>query len=292
MLPQLSTSQTLSLFYFSTPVILLALLWSWESWSAFKPFTGKDRYRHALHNLTLAVLNSLLLGLLFGATVETISRWTLAHQWGLLNQLPIGSIWKTAAAILLLDAWMFCWHWMNHQIPFLWRFHRMHHSDPHMDVSTATRFHWGELGISTLLRLLLIPLLGLRSEQLILYGILVFISTQLHHANISLGRLDRYYRWLFVSPDMHKVHHSRLPHETNSNYSTIFSLWDRLARTYRMRLNLKEIDFGLPNFDQPDWQTLMGMWKTPFYPPPVVPDSSQNDRNPHNHEGQRQSKPN
>lgn len=268
---EFSATEILSLLYFSTPVVMLGLLWSWESWAAFKPFSGKSRYRHALHNLSLAVLNSLLLGLLFGTIVEVTSRWTLAHQWGLLHQLPLSPLWQTLFAILLLDAWMFCWHWANHQIPVLWRFHRMHHSDPHMDVSTATRFHWGELGISTLLRLLLIPLLGLQSWQLVLYGILVFLSTQLHHANISLGRADRFYRWLFVSPDMHKIHHSRIPQETNSNYSTIFSLWDRLARTYRMRLDLKTIDFGLPHFDQPRWQTLLGMWKTPFIRPPVLP---------------------
>lgn len=277
MLSELTLTDILSLLYFSTPVLLLGLLWSWESWAAFKPFTGKSRYRHALHNLSLAVLNSLLLGLLFGTLVEVTSRWTLAHQWGLLNQLPLSPLWLTVCAILLLDAWMFCWHWMNHQIPFLWRFHRMHHSDPHMDVSTATRFHWGELGISTLLRLLLIPLLGLQAWQLVLYGILVFLSTQLHHANVSLGRADRFYRWLFVSPDMHKIHHSRLPQETNSNYSTIFSLWDRLAQTYRMRLDLKTIDFGLPHFDQPQWQTLLGMWKTPFVRPPVLPGAQEQE---------------
>jgi len=271
MLADLSASELLSLFYFSTPVVLLALLWSWESWAAFKPFRGENRYRHAFYNLSLAVLNSLLLGLLFGSAVEATSAWTMQHQWGLLHQLPLSPFWQTLCAILFLDAWMFCWHWMNHRIPVLWRFHRMHHSDPAMDVSTATRFHWGELGISTLLRLMLIPLLGLQSWQLVLYGILVFLSTQLHHANISLGRADRFYRWLFVSPDMHKIHHSRLPQETNSNYSTIFSLWDRLARTYRMRLDLTTIDFGLPHFDQPQWQTLLGMWKTPFSRPPVLP---------------------
>ncbi|MDF1744155.1 MAG: sterol desaturase family protein, partial [Gimesia sp.] len=147
---------------------------------------------------------------------------------------------------------------MNHRIPLFWRFHRMHHSDPYMDVSTATRFHWGELIFSTLFRLLIIPLLGLQAWHIIVYGMLVFLSTQFHHANISIGRVDRFFRWFFVSPDMHKIHHSQIPEETNSNYSTVFSIWDRLAGTFRMRTDLKNIHFGLSEFEQPQWQTLIG----------------------------------
>lgn len=264
MLAELSELQILSIIHTILPVILLALFWSWESWAAFKPVANKTRYWHALHNLVLAILNTLLLGLLFGTSAELASQWSLDHNWGLLNQLPLGTAGKTICAVILLDGWTYCWHWMNHRIPFFWRFHRMHHSDPYMDVSTATRFHWGELIFSTLFRLLLIPLLGLQAWHIIVYGMLVFLSTQFHHANISIGRADRFFRWLFVSPDMHKIHHSQIPQETNSNYSTVFSIWDRIAGTYRMRSDLKSIQFGLSDFNQPQWQTLFGMWKTPF----------------------------
>ncbi|QDV49470.1 sterol desaturase family protein [Gimesia fumaroli] len=264
MFSELSGLQILSLAHRILPVLLLALFWSWESWFAFKPVASKIRYHHALHNIILAVLNALLLGLLFGVSVEFAAQWSHDNHWGLLNHLPLGAVGKTILAVVLLDAWTYCWHWMNHRIPFFWRFHRMHHSDPYMDVSTATRFHWGELIFSTLFRLLLIPLLGLEAWYLIVYGLLVFLSTQFHHANISIGKADRFFRWLFVSPDMHKIHHSQIPSETNSNYSTVFSIWDRLAGTYRMRNDLKNIHFGLPDFDQPQWQTLLGMWKTPF----------------------------
>lgn len=264
MFAELSELQMLSITHRILPIGLLALFWSWESWTAFKPVAGKTRYQHALHNLVLAILNALLLGILFGTAVEFASQWSLDHNWGLLHQLPLGLVGETIIAVVLLDAWTFCWHWLNHSIPFFWRFHRTHHSDPYMDVSTATRFHWGELIFSTLFRLLLIPLLGLQAWQIIVYGILVFISTQFHHANISIGKADRFLRWIFVTPDMHKIHHSQRPDETNSNYSTVFSFWDRLAGTYRMRLDLKNIQFGLSDFDQPQWQTLLGMWKTPF----------------------------
>ena len=264
MLSELSELELLSLMHSTLPIVLLALFWSWESWAAFKPVVKKTRYQHAFHNLALVILNSLFLGLLIGASVEVTSQWSLDHNWGLLNRLPLGMTGKMILAIILLDAWTFCWHWMNHRIPLFWRFHRMHHSDPYMDVSTATRFHWGELIFSTLFRLLLIPLLGLQAWHIIVYGMLVFLSTQFHHANISIGRVDRFFRWFFVSPDMHKIHHSQIPEETNSNYSTVFSIWDRLAGTFRMRTDLKNIHFGLSEFEQPQWQTLIGMWKTPF----------------------------
>src|SRR6056297_2728218 len=98
MFSDFSVSELLSLLYFSTPVVLLGLLWSWESWAAFKPFKGESRYRHALSNLSLAVLNSLLLGLLFGWIVEATSAWTREHQWGLLYQLPLSPVWQTLFA--------------------------------------------------------------------------------------------------------------------------------------------------------------------------------------------------
>lgn len=264
MFAELTGLSLLSFAHRCLPIVLLALFWSWESWFAFKPVEHKTRYRHALHNIILAVFNAVLLGLLFGAAVEFTAQWSREHNWGLLHQLPLGTAGRAILAVILLDAWTYCWHRMNHRIPFFWRFHRMHHSDPYMDVSTATRFHWGELIFSTLFRLLLIPLIGLEAWYLILYGLLVFLSTQFHHANISIGKADRIFRWLFVSPDMHKIHHSEIPRETDSNYSTVFSIWDRLAGTYRMRDDIQNIHFGLPDFNQPQWQTLIGMWKTPF----------------------------
>jgi sterol desaturase/sphingolipid hydroxylase (fatty acid hydroxylase superfamily) len=89
----------------------------------------------------------------------------------------------------------------------------------------------------------------------------------LHHANISLGRYDRWLRWVIVTPDMHKVHHSSWRPETDSNYSTVFSVWDRLARSFRMRADPKTLHFGLPEFPDPDWQTVLGMLRTPFVTP-------------------------
>lgn len=196
--------------------------------------------------------------------------WAHEQSLGLLHALDLGGPFRLVLAIVLLDGWMYLWHRANHTITWLWRFHRMHHSDTQMDVTTATRFHLGEHIGASLLRTGLIPVLGFEVSELIVYDTLLIGVTMLHHANISLGRYDRWLRWVFVTPDMHKVHHSSWPSETDSNYSTVFSVWDRVARTFRMRAEPKTLQFGLPDFPDPGWQTFWGMWKTPFVTPQKV----------------------
>ena len=137
-----------------------------------------------------------------------------------------------------------------------------------MDVSTATRFHFGEIAISATLRLPLIPILGIPIEGLILYDAVLLLATQSHHANLSLpAQIDRLLRYALVSPDMHKVHHSREKLETDSNYASVLSLWDRLFRTYRERKDVRSIRFGLDSFNGDERQSLFGLWGAPFVGP-------------------------
>jgi sterol desaturase/sphingolipid hydroxylase (fatty acid hydroxylase superfamily) len=250
----------------AVPVILLALFWCWETW---KPCFGQpqDRWKHAVRNLAMALFNTLVLGLAFGALTIVVADWTETNQSGLLHALSLAGPVQFVLALVLLDGWMYLWHRANHAIPFLWRFHRMHHSDRHMDVTTATRFHLGEHVGASVLRLGLIPLLGFEVWNLVVYDTLVLAVTQFHHADISLGRWDRWLRLFIVTPDMHKVHHSDLRDETDSTYSTVLSLWDRLARTLRMRSDPRTIVFGLMEFTSPAWQGCWGMLKTPFVNP-------------------------
>jgi sterol desaturase/sphingolipid hydroxylase (fatty acid hydroxylase superfamily) len=251
-------------------VLLLALFWSWESW---RPFFGhrEGRLKHAGHNLAIALFNTVVLGLFFGSVTLLVAGWTELNQCGLLNALSFAWPIRLALGLLLLDGWMYVWHRANHRLPFLWRFHRMHHSDPHMDVTTATRFHLGEHVGASVLRLGLIPLLGFNVWNLAIYDTLVIAMTQFHHADISLGRLDRWLRLLIVTPDMHKIHHSNWRLETDSNYSTVLSVWDRLAGSLRMRANPKSLVFGLEEFTEAAWQGWWGMLKTPFVDPTQGP---------------------
>src|SRR5262245_52549342 len=132
------------------PVVLLALFWCWETW---RPFFGQrdGRIRHAGHNLAIALFNTVVLGLVFGFATAGVAAWTEQNQYGLLSAVALDEPVRFVLALVLLDGWMYVWHRANHTIPLLWRFHRMHHSDLHMDVTTATRFHIGEhLGAAVL----------------------------------------------------------------------------------------------------------------------------------------------
>jgi sterol desaturase/sphingolipid hydroxylase (fatty acid hydroxylase superfamily) len=143
----------------------------------------------------------------------------------------------------------------------------MHHSDPHVEVTTATRFHLGEHIGAAVLRLALVPLFGFEVWILVAYDTLVIAVTQFDHADIAIGRWHRRLRWLVVTPHMHKVHHSDRRSETDSNYSRVLSVWDRVFGSFRIRSDPRTLVFGLSEFPDPRWQTWCGMMKTPFVGP-------------------------
>lgn len=244
-------------------VACFVLLWLWET---FFPLVAgrRHRWRHAGRNVAIAVLNTVALAVVFGAATVGVANWAAERQWGLLSLLGLSGLGHWLAAIVLQDLWLYVWHRLNHGVPFLWRFHRMHHADPEMDVTTATRFHLGEHIGSATLRLGLIPLIGLTAAEILVYDTLVVVITMFHHANISLGVADRPLRWLIVTPRMHQIHHSRWRPETDSNFSVLFSMWDRLARTFRMRAGSQPVELGLDEFDDDRWQTIAGMLRTPL----------------------------
>jgi sterol desaturase/sphingolipid hydroxylase (fatty acid hydroxylase superfamily) len=252
----------------TSAVVVLLLLLAWESSAPFGLYFVGDsgqRLRHGLKNLVLGILNALLTGLVFVALWWTTAEWAQAYNFGLLNWLALPSWAHVVGAFLLFDAWMYLWHRLNHRVPFLWRFHRTHHSDPRMDVTTASRFHLGEIFLSSVLRIPVIALLGVDLWELALYETAMFTVVQLHHANIALPAwLDRGLRLLIVTPSMHKVHHSRWQPETDSNYSSLFSCWDRLFGTFRLHVNMNTLRFGLEEFDRPEDHTLIGLFATPI----------------------------
>lgn len=242
----------------------LVVLYALEGWVPFAA-DRSHRVRHAARNLSLSLVNIAVLALVFaGVTSFVVGAAARAH-FGVLRWLELPAWLNTLAAILLIDCWMYAWHRTNHRIAFLWRFHRVHHSDPDLDVTTSARFHVGEITLSSILRLGVFSLLGVTLWQVLLYEICLVPVIQFHHSNVALPeRWDKALRWLIVSPNMHRVHHSRWQPETDSNYSSIFSFWDRLARTFRQRTDAHTISFGLDELDHEERQTVVGLLLTPL----------------------------
>jgi sterol desaturase/sphingolipid hydroxylase (fatty acid hydroxylase superfamily) len=248
------------------PLCVLVALLAWESFSPFFDFLrGRKRLLHGGLNVLMGVVNALMTGAVFVGLWWMTARWAEAHQFGLLYQLAMPAPIRLVVACLLFDAWMYTWHRLNHRIPFLWRFHRVHHSDPQMDVTTANRFHFGEIIISSFLRIPVIALLGMQMHEIAIYEVLMFTVVQFHHANIALPeKLDRVARLFIVTPFMHKVHHSRWQPETDSNYASLLSVWDRLFGSFRLNREPASLRFGLDEFEAPSHQSLRGMLGTPW----------------------------
>lgn len=221
------------------------------------------RVRHGAGNLMIGLINGVVLTIGFTGLIVAAADWGAIHRVGLLHRLnlPLGT--ERLIGFLTFDLWMYLWHRANHTVPVLWRFHRVHHSDLEVDATSAYRFHLGEMLLSTLLRLAVIPLLGISVGNLVFYELILQPVILFHHSNIALPeRWDRWMRKLIVSPNMHRVHHSEIPVETNSNYASIFSFWDRIWKTYRQR-ELKTIRYGLKEFRHTRWQTFLGMMMLP-----------------------------
>lgn len=250
---------------------ILILMFLWESVHPFYSyFSGsfKTRGKHAFRNLVVGALNGILVSVVFVGLWLAASIWADGNRFGLMHWIQDATglpFWAHAiGAILLLDFWTYAWHRMNHEIPFFWRFHSVHHSDNKMDVTTASRFHLGEIIFSSLFRIPLIVLFGVYLWELVLYETVMFAVVQFHHANVGLSeKYDRWLRIIIVTPNMHRVHHSRWQPETDSNYSSLFSFWDRLARTFRINPKPETIKLGLAEFDSEKDQTIGGMMKTP-----------------------------
>lgn len=224
------------------------------------------RWRHDARNLAAGALNALPLLAGLGTLTAAVALAAEERGWGLLGAFEAPGWVETVTALLLLDLWMYGWHVANHRVPLLWRFHRMHHSDNRLDASSAVRFHFGEVLLGHFLRLGVIALGGLAVRHVLLYELILLPVILLHHANLALPRpLEAVARWLFVTPDIHHVHHSRLRRETDSNYGSVLPWWDRLFRSFRTQ-RPERLRYGLEGWDAEDRQTLGGLLRTPLLP--------------------------
>jgi sterol desaturase/sphingolipid hydroxylase (fatty acid hydroxylase superfamily) len=236
----------------------IAFFWLWESAAPLFRFSYR-KWPHALLNFfftaTTIVVNFALAFLL----LET-SQWTATHDVGLLFLVPELPLWAQAAlGLLLLDlvgAWLA--HFVEHKVPVLWRFHVIHHSDRHVDTTSANRHHPGESVNRFVFTCAAVVVTGAPMWMVFLYQSMSVVLSQFNHANIALPpALDRALAWVIVSPDMHKVHHHYVLPYTDSNYGNIFSVWDRLFGTF-MRMDRARLVYGVDTHFAPDAHSTVG----------------------------------
>jgi len=185
-------------------------------------------------NLGLVALNILVLRLTFPVAAVGLAALGAQRGWGLLNSLALPSWVTIVVAVLLLDLAIYLQHVMMHAVPALWRLHRMHHADLDFDVTTGARFHPVEILLSMGLKLAVVAVLGAPALGVLLFEVILNATSMFNHGNVAVPeRLDRLLRGFVVTPDMHRVHHSALPNETNSNFGFNLPWWDRLLGTYR-----------------------------------------------------------
>ena len=215
---------------FAAVLVAMAL---WEI-AAPRRALALARRRRWPGNLGVVVLNTVLLRLVFPTAAVGMAAVAAAGGFGLLNVVPLPFAAATLLAILVLDAAIYLQHAMFHAIPLLWRLHRMHHADLDFDTTTGLRFHPLEILLSMGLKIAIVAALGPPVVAVVLFEILLNATSLFSHGNVRLGeRLDRALRWIVVTPDMHRVHHSIRVHETNSNFGFNLPWWDRLLGTYR-----------------------------------------------------------
>jgi sterol desaturase/sphingolipid hydroxylase (fatty acid hydroxylase superfamily) len=197
--------------------------------------------------------------------VASVHRFAARRNLGLLRWLRLPRALRVVLGFLLLDYTLFLWHWMNHRSPWLWRFHAVHHLDRDLDSSTGVRFHFGELALSVGLRAAQALLLGVDRGTFGVYQQTLFLSILFHHSNLRLPiKAERELAAFVVTPRMHGIHHSTRAEETNANYSSLLSWWDRLHRTRRLNVPQRGIEIGVDGFTGPGDVTLERSLALPF----------------------------
>ncbi len=189
--------------------------------------------KNELRNFFIAMLNALLM-FIPAALLIKVFIYSEAHQIGLFHLITLPFYVEVALTILIMDLAMYGWHRVNHTLPVLWMFHRFHHQDEKMNTSTALRFHFVELLLSNIWKAGFFLLMGFSFLPVLIYEITFFIIVLIHHSNINISKsFDFQYRKLFSSPLMHRIHHSQIKEETDTNYGSVFSFWDRIFGTYK-----------------------------------------------------------
>jgi sterol desaturase/sphingolipid hydroxylase (fatty acid hydroxylase superfamily) len=232
---------------------IFALMALWEILAPRRPLSQSKTNRW-LNNILLVVFNTALLRVVFPVAAIGVAEYAQLSQWGLFNLVPAHPAVVMVTSVIVLDMAIYLQHVMFHAVPLLWRLHRVHHADLDFDVTTGARFHPIEILLSMLIKFAVIVLLGPPLAAVVIFEVLLNAMAMFNHSNVRMPlALDSMLRRLIVTPDMHRVHHSRLADETNSNFGFNLSAWDRIFGTYRAQPAAGHTDMviGIDTFRDP-----------------------------------------
>jgi len=251
---------------YGTPILIIIFIILFFLETRFKLRKRvQNRWKRIGINFVVSLPAFLLLRILFIPAIVWLAVKNQDWQIG-INYLFAAPLWiKSVLSFLLLDYSNYIWHILLHKLPFMWRFHLVHHTDLDLDVTTAFRFHFGEMIGSVFFRGAAVLLTGASPAMVLIYEIVFEAATQFHHSNTKLPfRFERILNFLIVTPRMHGIHHSVVKNETDSNYSIIFSFWDRMHKTVRLNIHQNEIVTGVPSYANEKELTIGNLLKLPF----------------------------
>ena len=245
---------------------IFALVALWEL-AAPRRALARPRWLRWYGNIGIALLNTLAVRLLVPLLPVALAALAADRGWGILNLVALPFWLEIAVAVVVLDLIIYLQHVMFHAVPALWRLHRMHHADLDFDLTTGSRFHTIEIVLSVLLKLAAVIVIGPPAVAVVIFEVVLNGTSMFNHGNLRLPPgLDRVLRWVLVTPDMHRVHHSDIPAETNSNFGFNLPWWDRLFGTYRAQPSLghEGMTIGLDTFREEADLHLHKMLVQPF----------------------------
>jgi sterol desaturase/sphingolipid hydroxylase (fatty acid hydroxylase superfamily) len=246
---------------------VFALIGLWEIRAPRRALTVSKTLRWT-SNLGLVVLNTVTLRLIFPLAGAGMAVFCAERGWGLLNHFAVPWVLAVPLAVIAMDFVIWLQHVMVHAVLALWRLHRVHHADPDYDVTTGARFHPIEIILSMLIKFATIVVLGAPPVAVVIFEVMLNATAMFNHGNIRLpAALDRWLRWVVVTPDMHRVHHSIEDDETNSNFGFNLTWWDRLFGTYRDQPRAGQVGMTIGIHDHRDPREvarLDGMLLLPF----------------------------
>ena len=239
-------------------------------WELLAPRRGQTIGRGVRwpHNIAIVVIDTVVVRILFPTAAVGLALIAETRGWGLFNHLGLPWWINIPLAVIVLDLAIYAQHVLFHAVPVLWRLHRMHHADLEFDVTTGVRFHPVEIVLSMAIKLGVVVALGTSAVGVLIFEILLNATSMFNHGNVRIpARLDRILRWLVVTPEMHRVHHSIEPAETNSNFGFNLPWWDRLFGTYRAQpaAGHEAMTIGIDEFRDPRELRLDRMLLQPFH---------------------------